>query len=83
MNHTTSPRPEHLFIVRVWWEPDSVTATAQWRGSVQHGPGQTDGAGERRYFASWEEMAIYLAQCASTVSDTGRTHTCHTPARRS
>lgn len=57
MNHSTSPRTEHLFIVRVWWEPDGVTATAQWRGSVQHAAG-------RRYFASWEEMAGYLAEMA-------------------
>lgn len=76
MNHPHSPNTEHLFIVRVWWELDGVTATAQWRGSVQ------SGAADRRYFASWEEMAIYLAACTSATSDAGRTRTCHTPAGR-
>ncbi len=81
MNHATSPRTEHLFIVRVWWEPDGVTATAQWRGSVQHG------TTNRRYFASREEMIGYLDEWtthtgnpidASEVTDTGRTPANHT-----
>jgi len=64
MNHSISPRTEHLFIVRVWWEPDGVTATARWRGSVQNGPGQMGTTAKRRYFASWEELANYLAGMA-------------------
>lgn len=82
MNHTTSPRSEHLFIVRIWWEPDGVTATAQWRGSVQGSPGQTGGAGERRYFTSWAEMALHLAECMADASDAGRTRPCHTERSR-
>ncbi|GIK73370.1 MAG: hypothetical protein BroJett021_23580 [Chloroflexota bacterium] len=82
MNHPYSPRSEHLFIVRVWWELDSVTATAQWRGSVQNGSGQTGAAGERRYFASWEEMAIYLAEHTADASDADRTRASHTVSRR-
>lgn len=53
MHHTTH-RTEQLFIVRVWWEPDGVTATAQWRGSVQNR------MAERRYFADWQQMVGYL-----------------------
>lgn len=81
MNHATSPRTEHLFIVRVWWELDDVTATAQWRGSVQHG------TTNRRFFASWHEMVNYLDRWtthasspldASEAADTGRTPANHT-----
>ncbi|HHW86634.1 MAG TPA: hypothetical protein GX400_10545 [Chloroflexi bacterium] len=82
MNHPCLPCSEYLFIVRVWWELDSVTVTAKWRGSVQNGSSQTGAAGERRYFASWEEMAIYLAECTADASDADRTRACHTMSRR-
>lgn len=59
---TTYPtdRSERLFIVRIWYELDGVTSVARWRGSVQ-----TGAAAERRYFASWQEMAGYLAGLAA------------------
>lgn len=66
MKHTPSrcERTEHLFIVRIWYEPDAVTSVAQWRASVQNGA-------ERRYFASWQEMMGYLAAHAASSGGHG------------
>jgi hypothetical protein len=59
---TTLPtdRSERILIVRIWYELDGVTSMAQWRGSVQ-----SAATAERRYFASWQEMAGYLAELAA------------------
>lgn len=66
MNHTLPDRTEQTFIIRFWYESDGITATAQWRGSVQCVLSR-----ERRYFASWAEMAGYLAGAAGQSSAPG------------
>ncbi|PZS04572.1 MAG: hypothetical protein DLM69_01745 [Candidatus Chloroheliales bacterium] len=48
-------RIQHLFIVRVWQEPGSTEAAAQWRGSVEHTP-TTD----RFYFASFTDLLDFI-----------------------
>jgi hypothetical protein len=35
----------HLFLVRLWWEPDEREASGEWRGSVEHVATR-----EKRYF---------------------------------
>lgn len=59
MNHTLPDRTEQTFVIRFWYESDGVTATTRWRGSVQSATSP-----ERRFFASWAEMAGYLAGAA-------------------
>jgi hypothetical protein len=46
---TTASAPDdgrsHLFLVRLWWEPDERSASGEWRGSVEH-----VATHEKRYF---------------------------------
>lgn len=66
-------RPEHLFIVRVWQEPDQVQS-GRWRGSIEHVP-----SGQRMYFASFNDLNDFIrlrltrpSRGAQDHTDTGR-----------
>lgn len=52
--HGTAARPEHLFVVRMWQEP-GASASALWRGSVQHVP-----SGERAYFMQLADLNEFI-----------------------
>lgn len=47
-------RPEHLFIVRIWQEPEQTRA-GEWRGSIEHVP-----SGQRMYFASFSDLTDFI-----------------------
>lgn len=47
-------RSEHLFIVRVWQEPEQIK-TAEWRGSIEHVP-----SGQRLYFTSFNDLNDFI-----------------------
>jgi len=51
----SNERRHHLFIVRVWYEPDP-TSDGQWRGSVEHVP-----SGQQMYFVSLADMTDFVA----------------------
>ncbi|RPI30704.1 MAG: hypothetical protein EHM70_13220 [Chloroflexota bacterium] len=48
-------RPQHLFMVRIWYE-NGQDSEGQLRGSVEHVP-----TGKRMYFASLNDMADFIA----------------------
>ena len=65
----------HAYVLRVWRESE----IAPWRYSLQ----LTDG-GERRGFATLDQLAAYLHQCSSVEPspiDRGRDRSDHTPER--
>jgi len=47
-------RVEHLFVVRMWLEPDP--RGSQWRGSVRHVP-----SGRRLFVAGTADIADFIA----------------------
>jgi hypothetical protein len=55
----TAPVPDdgrsHLFLVRLWWEPDERDTSGEWRGSVEHVATR-----EKRYFREIEVMAEFV-----------------------
>jgi len=51
-------RVEHLFVVRVWFEPGAV-AGDEWRGSVEHVP-----SGARRYFGALADLEAFIRRAA-------------------
>jgi hypothetical protein len=51
---STSHRPNHLFVVRLWREPQALTP-GPWRGSVEHIP-----TGQRLYFVSLIDLADFI-----------------------
>jgi len=53
---TIAQQTQQLFVVRLWQEPDHVTATLQWRGSVKHLQSE-----EQHYFASVPALLAYIA----------------------
>lgn len=48
-------RSEHLFVVRVWQEPEQVKS-GEWRGSIEH-----VGSGQRLYFVSLDDLNDFIA----------------------
>ncbi len=52
-----SQRTQHLFVVRVWWEPSEATQAGVWRGQVEHAP-----SGQRQYFTELEELLTLIGQ---------------------
>ncbi len=50
----TQARPNHLFVVRLWREPQA-DLPGPWRGSVEHIP-----TGQRLYFASLMDLADFI-----------------------
>jgi len=50
-----STRPQHLFIVRVWYEP-TAQGLSPWRGSVEHIP-----SGHKLYFTSLGDLNDFIA----------------------
>jgi hypothetical protein len=54
----SSPRSEHLLVVRLWLE--RATPTWQWRGFFDH-----SGTGNRRYFAGLDELMELIRQTIS------------------
>ncbi len=55
MTPLSNERPQHMFIVRVWYEPDPASP-GQWRGLVEHVP-----SGQRMYFVSLADMTDFIA----------------------
>jgi hypothetical protein len=55
-------RLEHLFIIRVWQEPEQIK-TAEWRGSVEHVP-----SGQRLYFVSFNDLNDFIRLRLSSPS---------------
>lgn len=53
----STDRLQHLFIVRTWREPNTVVASAEWRGMVEHVP-----TGQRRYFTRLEDLDHFILQ---------------------
>jgi hypothetical protein len=51
-------RVEHLFIVRVWFEPGAAPGD-EWRGSVEHVP-----SGSRRYFGALADLQSFIRRAA-------------------
>jgi hypothetical protein len=51
----TPRRTEHLFVVRIWYEPGCAQGAA-WRGSVEHAAN-----GARRYFADYGTLTAFIA----------------------
>ena len=49
-----SPRPTHLFTVRIWPEMVSENQT-EWRGKVLHVP-----TGDALYFRNWEALVEFV-----------------------
>jgi hypothetical protein len=47
-------RLTHMFVVRLWLEPD-LYSTGQWRGLVEHIP-----CGQRRYFAALADLDDFI-----------------------
>ena len=54
-NERRSNERRHLFVVRVWYEPDQALE-GQWRGSVEHVP-----SGHQMYFVSLADMTDFIA----------------------
>ena len=54
MNEKPS-RPQHLFIVRIWSEMESISQ-APCRGSVEHIP-----TGQKFYFTSLDDLSDFIA----------------------
>jgi len=54
---TTSPRAQHLFVVRMWQEADAVTATLQWRGSVKHVLSE-----QNHYFTRLQDLLNFITR---------------------
>jgi hypothetical protein len=52
-------RVEHLFVVRVWFEPGARSGE-EWRGSVEHVP-----SGARRYFGVLADLEAFIRRAAS------------------
>ncbi|MBN2149535.1 MAG: hypothetical protein JW726_19260 [Anaerolineales bacterium] len=53
MNDTT-PRPQHLFLVRFWSEAQNISP-AHWRGSVEH-----VSSGQKIYFTSLSDLNDFM-----------------------
>jgi hypothetical protein len=51
-------RVEHLFVVRVWFEPGALPGE-EWRGSVEHVP-----SGARRYFGALADLEAFIRRAA-------------------
>jgi hypothetical protein len=51
-------RVEHLFVVRVWFEPGALSGE-EWRGSVEHVP-----SGARRYFGALTDLEAFIRRAA-------------------
>jgi hypothetical protein len=50
----TTPRAEHLFIVRIWREV-AKGGQSQWRGSVDH-----VASGQKHYFANTSDLVEFI-----------------------
>lgn len=48
-------RHPHLFVVRVWWEPDNGGASGEWRGAIEH-----VGSRAKQYFREMEALAAFI-----------------------
>ena len=63
-------RQRHLFVIRMWWEPDDESASGEWRGSIEHVPSRT-----RRYFrdlgALPELVAMMMGMDQNGPGETG------------
>lgn len=59
-------RPQHLFLVRIWQEP-SASASAGWRGSVEHVPSQ-----QRMYFKSLRDLDDFILLHIQSLAGTSR-----------
>ncbi|MBX3014055.1 MAG: hypothetical protein KF832_21220 [Caldilineaceae bacterium] len=59
----TLQRTQHLFVIRMWQEVDTVAATQQWRGSVKHV--LTD---QSYYFTRLPDLLTFIA--AITAGET-------------
>lgn len=55
-------RPEHLFVVRIWQEPEQIK-TGEWRGSIEHVP-----SGQRLYFVSFNDLNDFIRLRLTSVS---------------
>ncbi len=51
----SNERRHHLFVVRMWYEPDQ-TSEGQWRGSIEH-----VSSGQQMYFISLTDMTDFIA----------------------
>ena len=58
---SSDQRSQHLFIVRMWLEPDDVADTPQWRGSVRDSLTQ-----QQLYFTQLGDLLDFIA--AKTTS---------------
>lgn len=47
--------PQHLFVVRVWWEPDGEGESGEWRGSIEHIASR-----EKRYFRELKSLSQFI-----------------------
>jgi hypothetical protein len=60
--HGTGDRSEHLFVVRIWQEPDRLGPERR-RGSIEHVP-----SGQRLYFTSLADMNDFITLRLSPVA---------------
>ncbi len=49
-----SERSQHLFLVRIWYEPSQATSNS-WRGSVEHVPSR-----QQMYFTSLRDLDDFI-----------------------
>ena len=56
MPDTRQPQ-SHLFIVRLWWEPDDRGLAGEWRGSVEH-----IATREKRYFREPSALSAFVGE---------------------
>jgi hypothetical protein len=47
---------QHLFVVRLWWEPDETGSFGEWRGSVEHVATR-----EKRYFREPQNLCEFVS----------------------
>ena len=60
-----TPSPSRrLFVIRMWQEADAVTATIQWRGSVQDGYSQ-----ECHYFTRRADLLAFIAARSESTAE--------------
>jgi len=59
-------RSEHLFVVRVWQEPEQVQSSG-WRGSIEHVP-----SGQRLYFVSFNDLNDFIRLRLTNVSSSAQ-----------
>lgn len=59
---TNLERLDHLFIVRIWQEPEQVKSGG-WRGSAEHIP-----SGQRMYFVSLNDLNDFIQLRLNSMS---------------